>query len=98
MSVFHSSTKGNLSRRRRKQPANLLLDVVGEAVPTVNLSKSKRVDIVDLFKDLYHKYWANQQGDLVMVSAMNAAELTLTTLSYTQKLATMTKTAQKTSD
>lgn len=39
---------------------------------------------------------ANQQGDLVMMPAMDTNELTLTILSYTQHLTTMAKVAQET--
>lgn len=87
-----------LTRCRCKQPVNLILDVVKEAVPTVHIAKSERAYIIDLFKKVYYDYWTNQQGNLVMVPAMNATELTLTILSCAQHVATMTKAAQKTSD
>lgn len=85
-------------KRYRKQPSNLLLDVMNESVPFVHLSKLERVDIFKSFKDLYHEYWENQQRYLVMVPAMDAAESTLTILSYTQHLANIATAAQKTSD
>lgn len=64
----------------------------------MHLSKAKRTDIVDSFKDLYHDYWANQQGDLVMVPAIDTAELMINIFSYTHHLATMAKAVQKTSN
>lgn len=53
MVAYCSGTKGDLERRRRKQPANLLHDVIKESVPHAHISKAERADIVDSFKDLY---------------------------------------------
>lgn len=60
MFVFYSGTKGDLNCRRHKQPVNLFLYVIEEAVPKVNITKPKYADIIDLFKDVYHDYWDNQ--------------------------------------
>lgn len=95
MAVFHSFTKGDLSRRRSKQSLNLILNFVKEALPTMHISKSERVDIFNFFKNLHHDYWANQQGELVMVPVMDAAEPTLTILCYTQHLAKMANVIQR---
>lgn len=59
MVVYRSGTKGDLERRCRKQPANLLPDVIKEVVPHAHISKAERANIVDSFKDLYQSYWAN---------------------------------------
>ena len=53
---------------------------------------------MDTFKDLYQPYWGNSQGELPMVPAMDAAELTLTILQYTKHLADIAAGAQKSSD
>ena len=39
MVVYRSGTKGDLERRRRKQPANLLHDVIEESVPHAHISQ-----------------------------------------------------------
>lgn len=62
----------------------------------VHILKSEHADIDKFFKDLYYNYWANQQGDLFMVPAIDTVNLTLTILSNIQYLFTMDKAAQKT--
>lgn len=64
--VFCSGINGGLDRRRQKQPVNLLLDFIEEANPTMHFIKPERVDIIDLFKEVYHAAGFFRQGDLVM--------------------------------
>lgn len=98
MDVFFSGTKGNLDRRRCLQPTKLLLDVIKEAFLTFHITKPGTENIIESFRDVYHEYWANQKGELMMPPAMDAAGLTLNILSYAQHLATIIKTVQKTSN
>lgn len=98
MTVFYLGKKGDLDRRRCQQPTNLLLKVIKKEVPNIHITKPERTNIIDFFKDLYIKYWANQKGKLVMNPDMDAAKLTLTILIYVQHLKTLTKISQKTYD
>lgn len=55
MTILRSGTKGDLNRRHCQHPANLLLNVIKEAVPTVHITKPEQADMIDSFKDVYHK-------------------------------------------
>lgn len=98
MVVYCLGTKSYLECHRRKQPANLLQYVIKESVPATHISKTEHTDIVNSSKDLYQAYWANSQGELPVVPAMDAAKLTLTILNYTQHLAGIATSSPKTSD
>lgn len=58
MAAKNIETKGDLDQRCRKQPLNLLLDVIKESVPKVHILKADRANIRISLWELYHEYWA----------------------------------------
>lgn len=98
MSIKNIKTKSELDRRRRKNPVNLLLGIIGESIPWIHISKAEWADIVNSLWELYHDYWANTKGELSMIPATDTAKITLIVICYASHIAGIKNDSQKAPD